>query len=46
MPEVVVQLAAQGFEPVGGAPAVLAARLAEDVPRWLVVVLAPGARVD
>jgi tripartite-type tricarboxylate transporter receptor subunit TctC len=46
MPDVVAQLAAQGFEPVGGAPAVLAARLAEDVPRWPGVVQLAGARVD
>ncbi|MFC7476037.1 tripartite tricarboxylate transporter substrate binding protein [Dankookia sp. GCM10030260] len=46
LPEVVAQLAAQGFEPVGGAPAVLAARLAEDVPRWPGVVALAGARVD
>ena len=46
LPEVVAQLGAQGFEPVGGAAAVLAARLAEDVPRWPGVVRLAGARLD
>jgi tripartite-type tricarboxylate transporter receptor subunit TctC len=46
MPEVVAQLGAQGFEPVGGPPAVLAARLAADVPRWPEVVRLAGAKVD
>ena len=45
-PDVVAQLAAQGFEPVGGPPGVLAARLAADVPRWPEVVALAGARVD
>ena len=46
LPEVAAQLGAQGFEPVGGAPEVLAARLAADVPRWPGVVRLAGARVD
>lgn len=46
LPEVVAQLGAQGFEPVGGGPEILAARLAEDVPRWPEVVRLAGARVD
>jgi len=46
LPEVAAQLAGQGFEPVGGAPEVLAARLAADVPRWPEVVTLAGARVD
>ena len=45
-PEVAVPLAAQGFEPVGGAAAVLADRLAADVPRWPAAVALAGARVD
>ena len=46
LPDVLAQLAAQGFEPIGGAPGVLAARLAADVPRWPGVVQLAGAKVD
>ncbi len=45
-PELRAWLAAQGSEPVGGAPAVLAAQLAADLPRWAEVVRRSGARVD
>ncbi|MCB4822570.1 tripartite tricarboxylate transporter substrate binding protein [Roseicella aerolata] len=46
LPEVVSQLAGQGFEPVSGPPEALATRLAEDVPRWPGIVKLAGARVD
>lgn len=46
LPEVRSQLAAQGFEPVGGPSEALAARLATDVPRWPRIVQQAGARVD
>jgi tripartite-type tricarboxylate transporter receptor subunit TctC len=46
LPEVARWLAAQGFEPVGGAPAVLAALLRADLARWPALVQAAGARVD
>lgn len=46
LPAVVAQLEGQGFEPVGGTPEALAARLAEDVPRWPAIVRAAGARLD
>jgi tripartite-type tricarboxylate transporter receptor subunit TctC len=46
LPEVVSQLAGQGFEPVPGPPEALATRLAEDVPRWPGIVKLAGARVD
>jgi tripartite-type tricarboxylate transporter receptor subunit TctC len=44
--EVAAPLLAQGFEPVPGSPEVLAARLAEDVPRWPAIVRLAGARLD
>lgn len=46
LPAVAAQLSAQGFEPVGGTPEALAARLAEDVPRWPAIVRAAGAQLD
>lgn len=39
-------LAAQGSEPVGGPPEVLAAQLRADLPRWAEVVRRSGARLD
>lgn len=46
LPEVAAPLIDQGFEPVPGTPAALAARLAADVPRWPEVVRLAGARLD
>ena len=46
LPDVVAQLEAQGFEPVGGSAAALGARLAADVPRWPEIVTLAGARLD
>jgi tripartite-type tricarboxylate transporter receptor subunit TctC len=46
LPAVAAQLEGQGFEPVAGTPEALAARLAEDVPRWPAIVRAAGAQLD
>jgi tripartite-type tricarboxylate transporter receptor subunit TctC len=45
-PETQSWLAAQGSEPVGGAPAVLAELLARDLPRWDALVRRAGIRPD
>ncbi len=45
-PAVAAQLASQGFEPIGGTPAALADRLAQDVPRWPAIVREAGAQLD
>ncbi|MCW8087395.1 Bug family tripartite tricarboxylate transporter substrate binding protein [Sabulicella glaciei] len=39
-------LAAQGSEPVGGQPEILAAQLRADLPRWAEVVRRSGAKLD
>jgi tripartite-type tricarboxylate transporter receptor subunit TctC len=46
MPEIARQLSAQGLEPVGGGPEVLASLLREDVARWPGIVQAAGVRLD
>ena len=45
-PETRTWLASQGSDPVGGAPAVLAALLRRDLPRWEALVRRAGIRPD
>jgi tripartite-type tricarboxylate transporter receptor subunit TctC len=45
-PRVRDKLATLGFEPVGGAPAELARRVRENVPKWAAVIKQAGVVPD